>query len=168
MTAGDDNLLKLCELANGKELLRLEGHDGAMFAVAFSQDGQELISGGDANVATIWQAAGLAQVAQWREAEEVFARSVAQAQAQATREQEHGKGGLTTTIAPLTVTSYDELGEIRHWLVLSPIPFEGRLAQGPLGTEQNLSEAQLEARAGYRSDLAVCCSILAQGWVAEA
>jgi hypothetical protein len=156
VTAGDDQTLKVWELTTGKELLSLKSNVGdhsAALAAVFSHDGRELISGGEGNVARIWQAASSGQVTEWREAELAFSKAVAQAQSQASPGLEHRNVAVVTTNSTSSGTSYDDGGEIRHWLVLSPIPFEGRFAS-PLETEQILREAQLQPHAGQRGGIA--------------
>jgi eukaryotic-like serine/threonine-protein kinase len=44
-------------VANGRELLRLNGHSEWVLSVAFSMDGQRIVTGGDDSTARVWEAA---------------------------------------------------------------------------------------------------------------
>jgi WD40 repeat protein len=46
VASADDNSIRLWEVATGKELRRLEGHEGRIYSLAFSPDGKTLASGG--------------------------------------------------------------------------------------------------------------------------
>jgi len=52
-----DKYVSLVEAATGKQLRRLEGHDGAIGALRFSPDGKTLASGGDDRRVTLWNVA---------------------------------------------------------------------------------------------------------------
>ena len=43
--------------ASGKELITIEGHSGRVWSVAFSPDGQRIVTGSDADTAKVWDAA---------------------------------------------------------------------------------------------------------------
>jgi WD40 repeat protein len=56
-TGGFEGTVGLWELATGKELRKLKGHDGPVLAISFSPDGRRLISGGRDTTALIWDTA---------------------------------------------------------------------------------------------------------------
>jgi hypothetical protein len=58
-TGGSEGTVGLWELATGKELRKLKGHDGPVLAVAFSADGRRLLSGSRDTTALIWDTADL-------------------------------------------------------------------------------------------------------------
>ena len=57
------------ETASGKELLTLKVYEKRGMSVAFSPDGQRILTGSDDNTAKVWEAATPQQIARW-EAEE--------------------------------------------------------------------------------------------------
>ena len=54
LSATGDGVTRVWELASGRELRRLTGHDGAVFSVAFSPDGRQALTGGADGTARIW------------------------------------------------------------------------------------------------------------------
>ncbi len=56
-TAAGDKVLRLWEVASGKELRRFTGHKDAVLAVAFSRDGKTLATGSADNTVRLWNAA---------------------------------------------------------------------------------------------------------------
>ena len=58
------------DAASGQELLTLKGHKEWIIAVAFSPDGQRIVTGSADRTARIWEAASPEQVASWRNEEQ--------------------------------------------------------------------------------------------------
>jgi WD40 repeat protein len=50
----EGSIIRLCELATGREISRLEGHQGSVSALAFSPDGKRLASGGSDTTVLTW------------------------------------------------------------------------------------------------------------------
>ena len=59
------------------ELMTLRGHLGAVLAVAFSPDGQRMVTGSKDNSAKVWETATPAQVARWQAEEQAAAERMA-------------------------------------------------------------------------------------------
>lgn len=56
-SGGQDNLIRLWDVATGRELRRFEGHSAPVFCVAFSPDGRTLASGSDDTSIKLWDVA---------------------------------------------------------------------------------------------------------------
>jgi hypothetical protein len=56
-SAGHDTTVRLWEVATGQERRRLEGHRGSVHALAFTPDGQSLLSGGEDTMILVWDLA---------------------------------------------------------------------------------------------------------------
>jgi len=54
LTGHQDRMVRLWDVATGKELQRFEGHTGAVQCVAFSTDGGRAVSGGSDNTVRVW------------------------------------------------------------------------------------------------------------------
>jgi WD40 repeat protein len=54
LTASDDKLVRLWDIASGKELAAFKGHTAAVICVAFSSDGLRAISGSLDNTVKLW------------------------------------------------------------------------------------------------------------------
>jgi hypothetical protein len=59
-TAGEDNRIRLWEIATGSERLVLEGHGGRVQGLLFADDGSTLISRSDDTTALVWDVSGRA------------------------------------------------------------------------------------------------------------
>src|SRR5262249_43361156 len=55
--AGVDGVIRLCELAGGREVRQLRGHQGEVTSVTFTAAGQTVISGGRDGTVRTWSAA---------------------------------------------------------------------------------------------------------------
>jgi WD40 repeat protein len=53
-TANRDGKITIIDLANGRELVKLEGHKGWVQSIAFSPDGKTLYSGAEDKIVKIW------------------------------------------------------------------------------------------------------------------
>jgi WD40 repeat protein len=54
-SSSDDQTIKLWDLSTGQELCTLTDHTSWIHAIAFTPDGQTLVSGGGDNIINIWQ-----------------------------------------------------------------------------------------------------------------
>jgi WD40 repeat protein len=57
VTASVDHTARVWDAATGKEIARLEGHDGSVLSAAWSPDGVRLVTESDDNTARVWEAA---------------------------------------------------------------------------------------------------------------
>ncbi len=135
VTGGYDRTAKVWEAATGKELLTLKGHTDGIRSVAFSPDGRRLVTGSLDQTARVWEAATVQEVAAWQEEERAGATRLA-----ALRQEE----------AALRAARVRDPGAIKQWLVLAPIPFEGKNGAVALRQQQIPHEAELQPRAGDR------------------
>jgi WD40 repeat protein len=126
-------------VASGKELLTLKGHSGAVKAVAFSPDGQRIVTASEDGTAKVWQAATAEDVATWQREEQATAESLAARQRELAGAAERDRA-----------LRVHDVGAIKEWLVLLPIAFEGRDGGRALLGEQVAEESQLRPRAGDR------------------
>jgi WD40 repeat protein len=53
-TGSDDKPVKLWEIATGKELTSLKGHNGGVWTMAFSPDGKTIATGSDDKMIKLW------------------------------------------------------------------------------------------------------------------
>ena len=70
------------DAANGQELLTLKGHTDWIGTVAFSPDGQRILTGSKNDIIKVWNAATPQQVARWQQEEQAAAAHLAQLQKQ--------------------------------------------------------------------------------------
>ena len=96
------------EAASGRELLTLKGHKGGVTSVAFSPDGQRIVTGSRDQTARVWEAATGQQVAAWQEEERAAAQHLAALERERTAEQER----------QIIARTRDS---IKQWLILAPI-----------------------------------------------
>ena len=140
LTSSRDHTAKLWDAATGKPLLSLEGHGGWVIAAAFSPDGRRIVTGSGDRTAKVWRIASDDDVAEWRRekqsSEEFRLREKAVADAAAKQYARAQRVNMP--------------GGIKQWLVLLPIPMEGRSGAEALDMEQLPRESQLRPRNGDR------------------
>ena len=56
-SSSDDNMIKVWEVATGKQLRCLEGHTAQVWSVAYRPDGQQLASGSSDKTVRVWEMA---------------------------------------------------------------------------------------------------------------
>jgi hypothetical protein len=139
VTASADQRAKLWDAVSGKELLTLKGHGHGVNSVAFSPDGQRIVTGSQDQTARVWEAATARQVAAWLGEEQAAAGRLA-----ILRQELAAAAGHERALRAR------DPGAIKQWLVLAPIPFEGRNGPAALAQDQIPGEAQVRARAGDR------------------
>jgi WD40 repeat protein/serine/threonine protein kinase len=139
VTGSADQTAKVWDTASGKELLTLKGHSSGISSVAFSPDGQRIVTGSYDQAAKVWEAATTQQVAAWQGEEEAATKRLAvlRREQAAAAEQERALRA-------------QDPGAIKQWLVLAPLPYEGRSGKAALEQEQIPQEAYLRVRAGER------------------
>ena len=104
--------------------------------MAFSPDGQRIVTGSEDQTAKVWEAARAEQVAAWQEEERAAAQSLAALQRERTAEQERQR------IAR-------DRDSIKQWLILAPIPLAtGQSGAEGLDFEQIEGEGRLRPKAG--------------------
>jgi WD40 repeat protein len=55
LSGGFDRTVRLWEVATGKQLLSLRGHEALVYGVAFSPDGQKALSGSFDTTVRLWR-----------------------------------------------------------------------------------------------------------------
>jgi hypothetical protein len=106
--------------------------------VAFSPDGQRIVTGSEDQTARVWLAAGAEQVAAWQAEERAAAQALAGLQRARTAEQERQR----------LARAGDE-GAIKRWLILAPIPLATNQSGAErLDLEQVEGEGRLQPKAG--------------------
>ena len=135
VTGGYDRTAKVWEAATGKELLTLKGHTDGIEVSGLFSGRRRLVTGSLDQTARVWEAATVQEVAAWQEEERAGATRLA-----ALRQEE----------AALRAALFRDPGAIKQWLVLAPIPFEGKNGAVALRQQQIPHEAELQPRAGDR------------------
>jgi hypothetical protein len=116
----------------------LKGHGDGIKSVAFSPDGQRIVTGSEDATAKVWLAAGAEQVAAWQAEERAAAQSLAGLQREWAAEQERQR----------LARAADE-GAIKRWLILAPITLAtGQSGAQGLDFEQVEGEGRLRPKAG--------------------
>jgi hypothetical protein len=119
-------------------LKTLRGHLEGVSSVAFSPDGQRILTGSWDQTAKVWEAVRAEQVAAWQAEERAAAQSLAALQRERTAEQERQR-----------IARAGDEGAIKRWLILAPIPLAtGQSGAERLDTEQIEGEARLRPRTG--------------------
>jgi hypothetical protein len=143
LTGSPDGTAKLWDATNGKELLTLRGHAGDVRA-SFSPDGRRIATASWDHNAKVWEAASPAQVESWRQEEQVGAQQAAAEQ----RVMDADEKKRAEAAARDRAARAQDPGVIKQWLVLLPIPYQGRDGARALQEEQVEHESQLRPRAG--------------------
>ncbi len=145
VTGSMDGTAKVWDAGSGQELLTLKRHGNTVSSVAFSPDGRRIATGSLDNTAKVWEAASADQVTGWQREEEADTKRLA------------GQMGVWASHVDLdaheVLMHARELGAIKQWLVLAPIPFAGQTntaAVKALDEEQIPREAWLRPQAGDR------------------
>jgi WD40 repeat protein/serine/threonine protein kinase len=137
-TCCSDGSAKLWDAATGKDLLTLKrpGADSGVISVAFSPDGLRIAASCADHTLRVWEAATAQQVAAWqKEEKEAEERGAVLRSKQAVAAQ-HGKA-----------IRAQDLGAIKQWLVLAPIPFQDQTGEGAL---KALDQQQVSQEPGLR------------------
>ena len=104
--------------------------------MAFSPDGQRIVTGSHDATARVWEAARPEQVAAWQEEERAAAQYLAALERERTAEQERQRVARARD-------------SIKQWLVLAPIALAtGQSGAEGLDIEQIVGEGQLRPKAG--------------------
>lgn len=134
VTGSRDQTARVWDAASGKELLALRGHLGWVISTVFSPDGSSIATASLDRTARIWTAASAEEVAEWGKEEQASARE---------RERE-----ALAAEAWISAQRAGMPGGLKRWLVLLPIPYEGKSGADALGAEQVPHESQLRPRPG--------------------
>jgi WD40 repeat protein len=62
-SGSDDGMVRLWDVASGREFARFEGHKGWVWSVAFGPDGTSLVSGGEDGTVRVWDTASGREIA---------------------------------------------------------------------------------------------------------
>jgi WD40 repeat protein/serine/threonine protein kinase len=176
-TASRDNTVKLWDAETGRELLNLKSRRrSGIPTLAFSPDGQRIVSGTYDGVLEVWRIAPASEVSRRLEEERAAQESLAKraaalqeelapihrAAAAAAKAAEEARARELAALAgaPEPPPKHEpaarwrplkpgDPGVIRQWLVLAPLPFEGKADLNVL-RQQIPNEARLRPRAGER------------------
>ena len=125
------------ELASGQELLPW-GHTGGIGSVAFSPDGQRILTSSVDRTVKVWEAASAEQVASWQKEEQAAVQYLAGLQRERTTEQERQR-----------IARAGDEGAIKRRLVQAPIALAtGQSSEDGLDVEQIEGEGRLRPKAG--------------------
>jgi WD40 repeat protein/serine/threonine protein kinase len=147
LTGSVDQTAKLWDTTNGKELLTFKGHGGHVRSVSFSKDGRRITTASTDGKIRVWEAASLALVESWQQEEQAAAESVAAEERRLAAAAEEREAAARHDRAVRAL----DLGAIKQWLVLLPIPFENGDGAQALQHEQVEGERNLRPRAGDRA-----------------
>jgi hypothetical protein len=172
VTASDDGTARLWDATSAQEVLVLSGNRRSIGAVAFSSDGKQIVTGSDDQTAHVWRAAHAGQVTAWQEDEGKVAQKLAALQRVRPDLVPFNAVATTATAylaqlerAPTAeeerqqVARANDVGAIKQWLVLAPVPlptnqtYSQSFLEG-LDAEQIAGEGQLKPKEGERSLLA--------------
>lgn len=138
-SGGEDNTAKMWDVASGRELLTLKQQPGAVLSVAFSPEGNRILTGTWNQMAEVWEVASTNQILTWRQ--EALEARKSQAALQNERVAAEARARLLRVQDP---------GTIRQWLLLFPIAAHVADGNEVLNLEQVPREAELRVRAGER------------------
>jgi WD40 repeat protein len=160
-TAGADGTVKLWDATTGARLRTLTGHSDVVFSVCFSPDGQRILSSSRDQSARLWDVASGTELLKltghrgWvftaafspdgRRIVTAGGDGTAKIWEAATVEQVESQLRERTAEAAAVAEQ-----QIKRWLVLLPIPFEGSSGAEALQVEQVVHENRLRPRVGER------------------
>ena len=160
-TAGGDGTVKVWDAATRACLLTLTGHSDQLLSVCFSPDGQRILSSSKDQSARLWDVASGTELLKlkghrgWvitaafspdgRRIVTASGDGTAKVWEAATVEQVETQ--LRERAAEAAAVAEQE---IKRWLVLLPIPFEGTSGAEALQVEQVVHENRLRPRVGER------------------
>jgi WD40 repeat protein/serine/threonine protein kinase len=153
VTGSYDQTAKVWDAISGKELLTLQGYWG-FSPPAIHPDGQRIVAvSEDRGKVTIWEAATPQQVAAWRQEDRLAAERLETVRREQAAAAERAQALAQAEDARAQAARAQDPGAIKRWLVLAPIPFEGKDGVAALDEEQLPQEAGLRPHADQRVNL---------------
>ena len=159
-TAGADGTVKLWDAATGAWLRTLNGHSDLVMSVCFSPDGQRILSSSRDQSARLWDVASGTELLTLKghrgwlftaafspDGKRILTGGDGTAKIWEAATVEQVESQLRERAAEAAAVAEQE---IKRWLVLLPIPFEGSSGAEALQVEQVVHENRLRPRVGER------------------